>query len=94
MSNVNMTFNDGTYESLENWIENGAIDIGGRNMVGYLNTYRKHRMESKGNCVANMPPYPRLAYSQKPCSVLYRDRKSSILQLNYRSGDRWQSRLF
>lgn len=83
MINVNMTFNNATYENLANWIDNGTIDLqeGAIWLVAALTTIESTGA-IKGNCVANKSPFRVWHIQEKPCSVLYRDRKPSILQLN------------
>lgn len=83
MINVNMSFNDDTYENLSNWIENGTPDLkeGAIWLVAALSSIES-KGEIKGDCVANKTPIRVWHLQEKPCSVLYRDRKLSILQLN------------
>ncbi|SEO19703.1 hypothetical protein [Pseudomonas sp. NFACC39-1] len=83
MINVNMRFNDGTYERLRDWIQSGTLDLmeGAYWLVAELYDIEKTGWV-KGNCVAGNTPIRVWHLQQKPCSVLYRDRKPSPLQLN------------
>ncbi len=83
MIKVDMTFNNGSYENLSNWIEKGTPDLkeGAIWLVAALSSIEETG-QVKGDCVANSPPIRVWHLQEKPCNVLYRDRKLGFLQLN------------
>lgn len=83
MINVQMTFNDSTYENLSNWIENGTPDLqeGAMWLVATLHSI-DNTGEIKGECVANSSPIRVWLLQEKLCNILFRDRKLSVLEMN------------
>ena len=82
MLNVQLSFNNGSYERLEDWIDNGTLKErkSALWLVKSLVAIEK-KGEIKGSCVARKPPIRVWHLHQNPCSLLFRDRKPSVYDL-------------
>ena len=78
MLNVQMRFNNGSYQSIEDWIDNGNLKEKQSAvwLVKALAIIEKTGTID-GNCVARKHPVRVWHLHKNPCSILYRDRKPS-----------------
>lgn len=82
MLNVQLRFNNGSYENLEDWIDKGTYveQKSALWLVKNLVMIEK-KGQVRGMCLGRKPPIRVWHLEQQPCSLLYRDRKASTFDL-------------